>query len=272
MPKLRYEKLEFDKLQMYFGKPYKIDLENTIGSITVHQPTIGKIIDIGERRFYSTLNLFIANTTLYRAFLWDIGIDWNIMTDFEMWAFFMLSRQNGKSIFEIDDEVIRLLFGDLKFDSFDLYERDIADKEGETKKEKFLYSEELKIEITEDVYQHFHQYIQEIFNMKPEEKITPSNILKKWYIDADKRQAENEKGKKYSSSLQPIISACVNHPGFKYKLRELEEVGVYQFFDSVNRLQVYESATATLRGMMSGLALSGGKGIDPKEYNIMREI
>lgn len=278
MPKPRYKQLEFDKLQMYFGKPYVIDIENTRGSVTVYQPTIGKIVNIGEKRFYSTLNIFIANTTLYRMFLWEIGIDWNIMTDFEMWIFFMLSKQDGKRIIEIDDEVVKLLFGELDFDSFNVYERDASfindDGEEEIKKEKFLYSEELDIEITEEVYQRFHQYLQKVFNMKPEEKITKSRMLKEMYIESDKRQAINNESKENqdSSSILPIISTCINHPGFKYNLRQLEEVGVCQFFDSANRLQIIENATATLRGMMSGLALSGGKGIKPDEYNMMREI
>lgn len=279
LPKPRYEQFEFDKLKMYFRKPYIIDLKDTIGSVTVYQPTIGKIVDIGEKRFYSTLNIFIANTTLYRAFLWDIGIDWNIMTDFEMWMFFMFSKNNGKRIIDIDDDVIKLLFGDLNFDTFDIYERDISfvddTNEKKIKKEKFLYSEEFNVEITEETYQRFHQYLQKIFNMKPEEKFTPDDLLKDWFITQARNESEIEEEKRQKgkdSSILSLISACVNHPGFKYNVEQLEKVGVYQFFDSVNRLQIYENATATLRGIMSGLALSGGKGVSPDEYNIMREI
>lgn len=48
----RNPKVEFDLLQMYFGRPYVIDLENAMGVITVHSPTLGQIVDIGETRFY----------------------------------------------------------------------------------------------------------------------------------------------------------------------------------------------------------------------------
>jgi len=77
--------------------------------------------------------------------------------------------------------------------------------------------------------------------MFPEEKITHDNNLKSWYISKDRRAAERakkeaEKGKHKSFSIQPLISACVNHPGFKYKLSELNEVGVMEFYDSVSRL------------------------------------
>ena len=65
--------------------------------------------------------------------------------------------------------------------------------------------------------------------------------MKEWFIQKDKRQKEidkekSDKGKDSRQSLVPIISACVNHPGFKYKLSELKDVGVCQFYDSVQRL------------------------------------
>ena len=36
--------------------------------------------------------------------------------------------------------------------------------------------------------------------------------------------------------MKAIISSLINHPGFKYKLHELKEVGVAEFYDSVKRL------------------------------------
>ncbi len=44
--------VEFDTLQMFFGEPYIIDLENAVGTVTVYSPTIGDIVEIGQKRFY----------------------------------------------------------------------------------------------------------------------------------------------------------------------------------------------------------------------------
>lgn len=263
MPKLRYKTIEFDKLKMYFSEPYVIDLPNTKGSITVYQPTIGDIVEIGEKKFYATLNTFIANTTTYRLFLWELGYDWNVLSDFEL--FMML-------IPTIDNDVCKLLFGDVDFKKFDLYEKN--DEDLPDNKRMVLYSEEYDIEINEDVYQHFHQYLQNVFAMKPEEKITTNQVMKNWFITKDKRmeKIKEEKGDKDSPTLLNLISSCINHPGFKYNVKELKEVGVCQFYDSVQRLQIYENSVATLRGLFSGLALSGGKGVKPDDYNFMRNI
>ena len=257
----RNPKVDFDILQMYFGEPYVIDLDNTIGSITVYQPTMIDIVRIGEERFYQTLNIFVTNTTQYRVILWDLGIDWNTFTDFQL--FVMMYKQ-------IDPEVSRLLFGDLDFSKFEpiLKQRDPDDEDGEL----ILWNAEDEIEINSDVYNHFCQYLRIAFSIFPEEKITQTDMLKSWYITKDKRAIEHAKKKESTkqSGLQAIISSCVNHPGFKYKLRELKDVTVFEFYDAVSRLQIYEQSTALMKGMYSGF-IDGSK-IKPEDYNFMREI
>ena len=67
-----------------------------------------------------------------------------------------------------------------------------------------------------------------------------------------------------------MISSCLNHPGFKYKKNELRNVGIFEFMDSVNRLQIYESSRSFLLGRFNGFCdLSK---IDKKEFDFMRDI
>ena len=258
----QYPKLKFNTLRAYFGKPYTIDLEDRAGSITVYSPTMRQAyIDADENNFMATLNIFTTNTTALRVFLDDIGMDWNEITDFQL--FMLLYKQT-------DPEVVKLLFGDLDLQGFQMFEKRGKDEEVGY---PVLYNKEQGIEIDEDVYQHIHQYLQIMFGISPEDELTNDRILKKWWLDADRRKAlRAEKTKKEdSSTIQPYISACVNHPGFKYKLREVEEMTVAEFWDSVARLQVYESATALMKGIYSGM-ISNTKDIKPESYNFMRTI
>lgn len=261
----RYPQISFDRLKMYFGEPYVIDCENAKGSITIYQPTIGDILQMGQIKFYGSVSILVNNTTSYRLPLWKTGIDWNEISDFEL--FTILYKI-------IDPQVSTLLFGDVNLADFQIYKK-IKIQDDKEIEIKSLYNKEKDIEINEQVYQHIHQYLQIVLNIIPEEKITHDNIMKKWFIDKDERQLkiDEEKAKKNgqkSYSLQPIISACINHSGFKYKLKELKNVGVCEFYDSVKRLQIYENSTALLKGMYSGFIDS--KGIDPESYNFMKEI
>lgn len=191
----RNPKVDFDLLQMYFGEPYIIDCENIPGKITIYSPTIGDIVRIGEKRFYQTLNIFVCNTTQYRLVLWDLKIDWNTLSDFELFSMFYT---------QTDPEVVKLIFGDLDFSKFErVFKQPLSEDE---KPELILWNEEDEIGINADVHNHFSQYLRAMFNIFPEEKITTSDYLKAWYIQKDKRalekaQKDEEEGKAKQSGL-----------------------------------------------------------------------
>lgn len=252
--------IEFDELQMYFGEPYVIDCESAVGSITIYEPSIGDIIKVGQSKFFSTLNVFITNPTANRLFLWEAGVDWNDLSDFQLFC----SLYNG-----IDNEVSKLLFGDLDWSTFKLYNKEIEDQKTS---EVVLASVEHHLEINEEVYEYIHQYLQKMFNMKPETELTDDKLLKEWWIRKDtiNLQQKIKKGQKEEHSLKSMVSACVNHPGFKYKKNELREVGVCEFYDSVQRLQIYEQTTACMKGLYSGFV--DGSKIKPEAYNFMKNI
>lgn len=262
--KERYPRLKFNSLRAYFGKPYTIDLEDRVGSVTVYSPTMGEAyINSDENDFMATLNIFTTNTTALRVFLDDLGMDWNEVTDFQL--FTLLYKQTNP-------EIVKLLLGDLDLQGFSVYEKRGKD---EDTGHIVLYNKEQEVEIDEEVYQYMHQYLQAVFHMKPDEKITKDPLLKKWYLEKDRRDAaykarQKEKKDDEDSTMQPIISACVNHPGFKYKLHEVEDMGVAEFFDAVSRLNIYENTRALLSGSYSGMCDLSKV---PKElFNFMREI
>lgn len=260
--KARNPVIEFDRLKMYFGEPLVLDFEDLRGQLTIYSPTIGDVIEIGERRFYQTLNMLTTNTTANRLMLWENNIDWNEMSDFELFS--MLVKT-------VDLEVAKLFFRDVDITKFERFVRQKEDNQ-----EMILYNEESDIEINERAYFYISQYLRCMFNYYPDEKITLDPILKKWYIEKDKRQKaiDEEKALKdatsFKSALQSQISSFISHPGTKYKLHELKEVGVCEFFDTLQRLQIYESATACMKGLYSGFV--DGKKIKSEDYNFMREI
>ena len=258
--KTRYPELKFDFLRAYFGEPYVIDLPSIDGKVTVLVPNIKDILRIGEDRFNNTLSVFTTNTTQYRLALHkaDPPIDWNEISDFEL--FMSLYKQ-------AEPEVVDCLFDNLQLDKFEIYLKN--------KEEKILYNEETKTEINEEVYQHIAQYLRLIFKIHVEEKLTKDPTLKMMYYQKDevaleRAKKKKEKGEEEQSSIQPLVSACVNHPGFKYKLSELKEVNVCEFYDSVARLNIYTNTVALIQGSYSGM-IDTSK-IKPENFNFMRRI
>lgn len=259
----------FDQLKMYFKRPYQIT-ENLIG----FQPTVGNIIDFGEKEFFSVLNPFIAHTTQYKVILWEKGIDWNKISDFRLFSTLSTALPQDKT---------SLLFGDVDFTKFKTYEIPLTPEQEEfnaipeNKKNKFkptlyMLNEEQNILIFEKEYLEMAEYFRTMFGIFPKVQKAKTKETKKDLIDIDKEDARKaqEDGSANTSFLLPKISACVNHPGFKYKTTELEEIGIFEFMDSVQRLQIYESTIALRHGMYSGFAdLSG---VDKELFDFMRPI
>ena len=247
---------EIDALKLYFGEPFVI--ENDIhNDIIINQPTIGDIIKSGEKQVYSAVNTLIANPTMYRLQLWDLGVDWNKISDFSL--FCMLAPS-------VSLESSKLLFGDLNFQLFQLQQ---IQTENEGIK-FYLFNEEQNVQIDEAAYSQLVSYLRVMFNTYPKVEKARGKSTKEWMIEEDRMAFEQHKDDVYKSILLPLISSCLNHPGFKYKKNELREVGIVEFMDSVQRLQVYEASTALLKGIYSGFV--DASKIDKNELNFMREI
>ena len=254
-------------LQLYFGDPYQVS-----DKIQILQPTIGGILEydrrFGESEFWSMLNVFIGNTTSYRLLLWDMGIDWNEISDFQLFSLLIKT---------LKVENTEILFGDLDLSLFDAYMKQIPNEEKsddkeelEPKQEMILWNPELDIEINEDIYNNIALYIRTMFNIFPKIEKAKGKTTKKWIIEEDRMNLANAKKEDTTSTFLPLIESCCCHAGFKYKKNELREVGIYEFMRSVQRLQVYESTTALLKGMYSGFIDT--KGIDKEEFDFMRDI
>jgi len=243
--------VEIDRLKLYFGEPYVVN-----DKITIRQPSIGEILDYGEKDFYNMLRPFVANTTSYRLRLWDAGVDWNKITDYELFS---------ALIGESDVDQTSILFGDLNFKLLKKYTARTDDKTEYT-----LYDPENDIEINEETYNNIALYLRTMFNIFPKVEKAKGKTTKEAIIEEDRMNYELHKNDEYTSDLLPLISSCLNHPGFKYKKNELRDVGIVEFMDGVKRLQVYESTNALLKGMYSGMV--DVSKINKDEFNFMREI
>ena len=248
------EKLGFNPLRMYFGDDYVIN-----DKIVIHQPSIQNFIDAeNESDIYNVIFPFISNTTGYRVQLWDMGIDWNKISNQELFSVLIKT---------IDYKYSKIIFGDIDFSTFNLYETQNGDEKVFT-----LYSSKMGLEIDEDVMNKMCKYIQFMFNsFPPEEEFTSSKTLKQELINNDRqKQLLRKKNTDGSQSLLSMISFYLNHPGCKYKKNELREVGYFEFMYNIQRLQIYESTRALFGGMYSGMCdLSK---IDKNEFNFMRDV
>ena len=240
---------EYDELQMYFGEPFYIN-----DKITVYIPTIGDIVEFGERQYYSMIHTLTCIPSDMKSQLDDLGVDYMQISDFEL--FMMLSRG-------LPQESTKLIFGDLDLSKFAPYINQVNN-------ETVLYDVENDIVIDKLIYIKIVDYLRKIHNIKPKVEKAANKTTRKILIQLDRERIKKSKEEPYKSQLKPLISAMMRFPGFKYKRNELKECGLYEFMDAVSGAQIYISSTALLQGSYSGM-IDTSK-INKKEFNWMRGI
>lgn len=242
----------FDLLRLYFGEDYKVN-----DKIIIRQPTIQDILDMGEKNFYATIAPFTTNPTSFKVQLWDLGIDWNKISDFELFSLLIKT---------VSVEQTKILFGDFDFGSFDLVAK--IDENGNSI--PVLYSQKLNLEIDETIYLKIREYICFMFGIKLENEYIKGKSLKGEVIAKARADMAKNLAETNGSSLVQMISFALNHPGFKYKKDELRKVGYVEFLDSIKRLQIYESTRALTQGSYSGFCDTSK--IPKEEFNFLRSV
>lgn len=246
------EEPEFDLIGLYFGEDYKIN-----DRIVIHQPTLQDVINLGEKKFYAAIAPFTTNTTSFRVQLWEMGIDWNKISDFELFSLLLKT---------VSLEQTSIFFGDLDFSSFDLVGLANEDKDPIP----ILYSKKMNMEISEETYLKIRKYFCFMFDITLKTEFIKGRSFKEETIAKERAEEAKRRAEMKGSSLIQMISFALNHPGFKYKKNELREVTYVEFIDSIKRLQIYEATRALTQGSYSGFCDTSK--IPKDSFNFMRSV
>lgn len=239
--------LEVDELSLYFGDPYVVN-----DYITITIPKIGEVVKYGERQYYSMVQTITAIPSEMKASLWDAGIDWTQITDFQL--FMMLAPTLPK-------DKTYILFGDLDFQAMKPFEN----KFNET---IVLRNPDTGVVIDELAYGKITSYLCSAHNLTKKVEKAANEFTKKFMIDEDRQKLQYNAKQPYKSFLRPLISAVKCRQG--YTLDYVKNMGLFEFFDDLNRLQVIVNADALLQGSYSGMVDTSK--ISKKNFDWCREI
>lgn len=239
--------LEVDELSLYFGDPYVVN-----DYITITIPKIGEVVKYGERQYYSMVQTITAIPSEMKASLWDVGIDWTQITDFQL--FMMLAPTLPK-------DKTYILFGDLDFQAMKPFEN----KFNET---IVLRNPDTGAVIDELAYGKITSYLCSAHNLTKKVEKAANEFTKKFMIDEDRQKLQYNAKQPYKSFLRPLISAVKCRQG--YTLDYVKNMGLFEFFDDLNRLQVIVNTDALLQGSYSGMVDTSK--ISKKNFDWCREI
>lgn len=200
--------MDVDALQLYFGDDYIIN-----DYIKIHQPIIGQIVDYGEAAYFSTVHSITAIPSDMKSQLWDMGLDWTEVDDFEL---FMMLAQT------LTPDRTSILFGDLDFSKLKPYRNN---QNGDI----VLADKETGIVIDKMIYLRIVNYLRKLHNIKPKVEKAANKMTKKILIEEDRQRILYAKDKPFKSYLLPLISAIKVKQG--YTKDYVRNMGLYEFFD-----------------------------------------
>lgn len=236
----------YDELQAWFGLDYKIN-----DNLTIHQPTLGEIIDFGERKYFGLISALTATPSEYKAPLSDMGVDWEKVDDYDMFVMFSrgVSRPEGS-----------ILFGDLDLSAMLPFVNGANE---------LALRSDSGVVIDKYIYYNISEYLTKTHGIKKKRDVAGNAFTKRMLIKLNREELERNRSKPYESKLLPLVSTLVNSPGFKYNSAQVRDVGIIEFMDSVGRAQIIRHANAILNGMCTGMV--DASKINAEAYDIFKD-
>lgn len=251
LPKLLCNYDSNDELQIYRG--YDIIVSD---KIIIHQPSLDEICRYGEKQYWSMVYTLTSVGADMKFQLHDMGIDYTTISDFELF-YSLLCRS-------FTEEQTSILFGDLDFSKFELYQKNNS-------KDVIMHDTENNISIDEYTYLVIADVLRKIHGLKRNDQLPANESTKQILIDDARNEYNLNKNKEYHSQLKNMVSAMINSEGFKYNHSEVWNMKINAFMDSVRRISKIKNADLLLQSGYSGFGVNL-KEISNKQLDWLGEL
>ncbi len=215
--------------------------------ISVHVPSVGEIFDFGDQKYYSMVQSLIATPFDLMVELDDIGIDYEKITDFQLFMLMMESiafNENDTSIF----------FGDLDLSGF-------QEAVNKCNGEMALYNQSKDILIDQMIALEISNAIRKIHFWEAPLGRAGNAEGKQYLIQRNRIKKERLAKKPYKSFLEGLIISLVNTEEFKYDYDTVMGLSIYKLNASWRQIQKKKHWEQTMNGAYFGT-------VDLKKINL----
>ena len=225
-------------LNLLYQTEYQIS-EN----LSVVIPTVGQVLD-NEDEYYSMVTAFTAMPIDLMVQLEDLNLDFETMTDWEL--FLLLSNS-------LRTQDTSLILKDVSFSTFQL------DANEETQ-ELFLRDTQSDVIIDRAAYYQISAVLRKIHNIKKNTRKPGNQEAKEYMLKRAREKQKRALKRKTESQTEALIVAMVNSPEYKYDYDSTRELTIYQFNKSVNQIVKRVDYNNKMFGVYTG-------NIDPKNLS-----
>lgn len=206
--------------------------------ISVHVPTVDEIFDFGDQKYYSIVQTLVATPFDLMVELDDIGIDYETITDYQLFILMMES-------IAVNEDDTSILFGDLNLKGF---QEAVNPQNGE----KVLWSEDNDIAIDQMIAMEICNAIRKIHFWEAPIGRAGNAEAKRYLIERNRKKKKRLAKKPYKSFLESMIISLVNTEEFPYNYETVMELSVYKLNASWRQIQKKKHWEQTMNGVYFG--------------------
>lgn len=206
--------------------------------ISVHVPTVNEIFDFGDQKYYSIVQTLVATPFDLMVELDDIGIDYETITDYQLFILMMES-------IAVNEDDTSILFGDLNLKGF---QEAVNPQNGE----KVLWSKDNDIVIDQMIALEICNAIRKIHFWEAPIGRAGNAEAKRYLIERNRKKKKRLAKKPYKSFLESMIISLVNTEEFPYNYETVMDLSVYKLNASWRQIQKKKHWEQTMNGVYFG--------------------
>ena len=206
--------------------------------ISVHVPTVDEIFDFGDQKYYSTVQTLVATPFDLMVELDDIGIDYETITDYQLFVLMMES-------IAINEDDTTIFFGNLNLKNF---QEAVNPKNGE----KVLWDKNNDIVIDQMIALEICNAIRKIHFWEAPVGRAGNAEAKRYLIERKRKTKQRLAKKPYKSFLESMIISLVNTEEFPYNYETVMGLSVYKLNASWRQIQKKKHWDQTMNGVYFG--------------------
>ena len=206
--------------------------------ISVHVPTVDEIFDFGDQKYYSTVQTLVATPFDLMVELDDIGIDYESITDYQLFVLMMES-------IAINEDDTTIFFGNLNLKNF---QEAVNPKNGE----KVLWDKHNDIVIDQMIALEICNAIRKIHFWEAPVGRAGNAEAKRYLIERKRKTKQRLAKKPYKSFLESMIISLVNTEEFPYNYETVMGLSVYKLNASWRQIQKKKHWDQTMNGVYFG--------------------
>ncbi len=246
--------------KFYVNKNITIKIP-TLADIRGYDSSIGKI-RTPDRDYEALMNLFIITPSNNMVELWDMGIDFTQITEYEyfirlFYTEFIFASEKDYDI--IDSTKI--------FEGIDFTKCKIVEENNEI----IITNNKGELLINELVYMQLSRIFCEILNVTKYRRKPGDNTAKEYILECERRHIANRKKRVQESrnEFDELIIALVCENGFPYDFDTINKLTIYDFNCCVKQIIKRVNYNNISLGLYSGMGTVDRKKIKSSDLNFL---